>query len=413
MARWQQERRAARNADAGDAPLSGDSAAVKARRAGLAARWATLSQADRAVALLWLALALALVGIAAGAALRSGSHPTSRPVPGVRVAPAAIKRAPGSFATATGVFPAVDPAAATPAPARAAAAVPDDAIVPAGATLIRRVNLPGANGGPGTIIAYWQSAGPGGCAQPHIAVFRTDSNGRWAGIWDTSASQNGEPPLSPATGGPAGCTPAIGLFAVQPLDTTGLPFLIFSAAAADGSQRVLVESLDDPANAEPAVVQIEPGAQISLDDGPPAVLEISRPVYAPDTAGFAELQNQPIGREDDLRRWQNGAFQFSSREFSPNCLTGKTIGLRTSAAGLLIAFRCPAGGAGGAYAAVMVTGATQIAPNLLIGGLQANDDVTVAVIAPALDADPNALPVAAQVASLAAAARQAAPPPLN
>jgi hypothetical protein len=140
----------------------------------------------------------------------------------------------------------------------------------------------------------------------------------------------------------------------------------------------------------------------------PAVLQLSTPVTAPANAGPGIVTGEPIGHVDELRSWQNGGFQPGGRTFTLNCLAGSVLGTAASASGVAIAFRCP----DGAVAAVAVTPATQIAPNLLIGGLQPGDDLSVALLSadpPACQATCVVLPIAAQVGSQAAATRQAQP----
>ncbi|HLZ68387.1 MAG TPA: hypothetical protein VKV26_00615 [Dehalococcoidia bacterium] len=314
----------------------------------------------------------------------------------------------GSIVAAAEAAPAAaaTPASSAPAPwlqaPLSADAVPDTAIAPAGATLVRRVNLAAVDGRPDTIVAYWQTVAAGGCAQPRIVVFRPDAGGQWAAVWDASAGQNGNAPLVPAS-----CDAAVGLFAVRPLDASGTPFLVFSATGADGSQRVIAQALDDPAHAPSVVLPVAAAAQISLADGLPGSLQIETSLTAPDGAGLAELRGEAIGRTDDLFRWQDGGFALSSRNLTLNCLAGSVLDMTTSANGLAIAFRCPAG-PGSAVTAIEVTPATQIAPNLLIGGLRTGDDISVSLLPPGPDAAPGGLPVAAQVSSQSAAARQAA-----
>lgn len=389
---------------------------MSVQRSNLSARWAALSGPDRLAAGLWTALALLLAGVATTALVRSGSRPAQPK--GTRIAPLAIPRS-ASAANAAPLpetIPAVSAAGAsvaspvaatrssggaTPAPP-AADDVPDAALLPPGATLVRRVNLTSA------IVAYWQTAAAGGCAQSRIVVLGP-AGGQWRTLWDTSASTNGAGPLiPPATLSGDRCFPQVGLFAVQPLDASAVPFVSVSLVTADGRQQVISQSLADPAGSRPVLTAVPGDAQLSLGDGIPAVLHLSQPLYAPDDAGLGPLQGRPIGREDELRSWQDGAFQPGAHTVTLNCLSGSVLGSAASNAGVAVAFRC----ADGSVAAVAVTPATRIAPGLLIGGLQPGDDLSVALPAgatPACQAICTALPAASEVGSQTAAARQAAP----
>ncbi|HZQ38853.1 MAG TPA: hypothetical protein VFD32_23215 [Dehalococcoidia bacterium] len=393
------------------------------QRSGLVARWAALSGPDRLVAALWGALALLLAGVGVVALLRTGPHapPAQRPE---RVAPAAIPRRPSSNAAQPTAFAAVGsagavvtpasapsaPAAAPPAPTpTTAAGVPDAALVPPGATLVRRVNL-ATPGGPGAIVSLWQTPATDGCMQPHITVLGLNAAGQWGAIWDAGTGVGGAGQLiSPAALSGDRCFPEIGLFAVQPLDPSGAPYLAFSVLTADGRQQLVAQPLDDR-TATPAVVMTVPaGAQLGLGDGLPAVLQVTLPVIAPAGAGLAAVAGQPIAHVDALYRWQNGSFQAGGGTLALNCLSGSVLESVASAAGVAIAFGCP----DGTVAAVTVTPVTKIAGNLLVGGLQPGDDLSVSLLpsdAPACQTVCTALPAAAQVSSQMAAARQAQPP---
>ncbi len=384
------------------------------------ARWTALSGADRFAAALWGALALLLAGVAVVALARSGPH-AAPPRKAVRIAPAAIPHAPASSAEAPlAVFPGVDatgtassePAAtasASATPPATAADVPDAALVPPGATLLRRVNVSGP-GGADRVVAEWQTAAAAGCLQPHISVLGKTDGGQWGPIWDAGGGLPGSGPLIPpaALSGDR-CFPEVGLFTVQPLDGSGAPYLTFSLQLSDGSQRLISRSLVDPAATPPAIVAVPAGARLTLADGVPAALQLSFPVAVPPGTALAGLDGQPIGHEDELQRWQIGGFQPGVRTFALNCLAGSVITSAASNAGVAIAYRCP----DGTVAAVAVTAGTQIAPNLLIGGLQPGDDLNATLLPadpPACPAACAALPIAASVSSQAAVARQAQPP---
>ncbi|HZU75224.1 MAG TPA: protein kinase [Dehalococcoidia bacterium] len=353
--------------------------------------------------------AVVLILLIAGAVVLLSHGSKKAPAAPTVVAATVSATAPVTVAT-TAATPATTPApTATPlAPPRQAADVPDAQLLRPGATLVQRVNLPGQNGDPGYIaVESTGAAGAGGCSQTYVDLMRPQAGDKVSNVWDGTQAPQGSPLLQPVQKSDAGCYPAVKLFSAFTPQAGSVPALLVSVVASNGSQQIaLVQGSGDLAKLLGSLTTT-PGTDVSVQDGTPPVLKVTENAYPSASSGLQPDYSRPLGRLALVETWQNGSFQPSGPQLTPNCLTG-TITRKGNNA---IEWSCPDGSPGPVSAAA-VDGNTTYDSNVSFDDLNVGDDVTVALAdGSTAPQDPlAALPTASSIKSSAAATRKAPTP---
>jgi len=277
----------------------------------------------RALALAGLlaVVVLALVGGTALALLRRGSTGGKQAAQAGALAPAATP---------------AQPAPAAPGPPRAAADVPDSALLRPGAALSSRVNvsLDGSPTGQALIVSRLPVAG--GCDRWFLDLFSYNaSTGAFADVFDaiTARASDGSALLPSAAVANGRCLPQIDLVAATQLEGGAAPVALAAIREADGSERLLALALR-PGQQQASVTfdQVFPaGATVRLS-ADAAQVEVAQLASGPSIPGLYAPADGPVGVVVQRFGGQNTGLHDLGARFQPSCSAG-AVGVAATSGG--------------------------------------------------------------------------------
>ncbi len=382
----------------------------------------TLSWERLVTAVVWLAVIIATVGLTRHELQRERTRPVQRAeVTGPVAANDPYPRAEPAGAQVQVVTPAVPATAALPAAspiAAAVAATPEDAAdavqrLHPGARVIRSIDVPGPRAGApagsgARAVVYGELSGVDGCAQPFIDVLRADGHSGLALAWSANGSgASGGALISQVRRDTGGCYPAVDRFDwVTPAAGRAAVALVV-VALADGSRRIALLDAGGQGGTIGLVYdgRTGPAAAVTETGSDPLTLEVREELPPPPGAGLPA--GVSVGQRTWTLSWATSGFAAQEVSVALNCTTGAVVNVSGIEPIWTVGVRCAGGKR---YAAIDISGTTQLVGGFSASSLRPGDDVsfTIAPEQAIASVRASALPVAASVGSVAAALREGA-----